>query len=211
VKLLLYSQKEGVLARWREALEPVAPGVREIVDAADLTNLSPENRVVLLHLHAGSREPASLVASLVEGAPFTRVMVFRDLPEDDDGLAMLRAGAAGYCNTYMNPPLLRMAVEIVRRGEIWAGQSLIRRLVSAVAGAAATPPAPAGLEGLTAREREIALLVASGASNKRIAGQLDITERTVKAHMSSLFRKTGARDRLQLALRINAARNGQAA
>ena len=211
MELLLCSDKKDVLARWHEALEPVAPGVREIADAADLLDLSPEERVVLLHLRADSREPASLVNALVERAPSSRLMVFRDLPDDDEGLAMLRAGAAGYCNTWMNPPLLRMAVEIVRRGEIWAGQSLIRRLVSAVAGAAGAPPAAVGLEGLTTREREIALLVASGASNKRIANQLDITERTVKAHMSSLFRKTGARDRLQLALRVNAARDGRAA
>ena len=208
---LLCSHKEGVLARWREALEPVAPGARAIHDAADLLNLTPGGRVVLLHLRAGGREPMNLVASLVERDPSNRVMVFRDLPEDDEGLAMLKAGAAGYCNTYMNPPLLRMAFEIVRRGEIWAGQRLIRRLISAVAGRDLARPGFFDRHGLTARERQIAEMVASGASNKRIAQHLDITERTVKAHMSSLFRKTGARDRLQLALQVNADRDGRAA
>ncbi len=182
-----------------------------MVDASDVLNLSPGNRLVLLHLHAVSRQPANLVASLMERAPSSRVMVFRDLPDDDEGLAMLQAGAVGYCNTYMNPPLLRMAFEIVRRGEIWAGQRLIRRLISAVAGTDLARPGLFDFHGLTTRERQIALLVASGESNKRIAQHFDITERTVKAHMSSLFRKTGARDRLQLALQVNASRDGRAA
>ena len=56
---------------------------------------------------------------------------------------------------------------------------------------------------MTAREQEAALLVAGGASNKEIARQLDITERTAKAHVSAMLEKLGARDRLQLSLILN--------
>ncbi len=56
---------------------------------------------------------------------------------------------------------------------------------------------------LTAREQETAILLAKGCSNKEIARQLDITERTVKSHVSAMLEKLGARDRLQLSLIIN--------
>ena len=58
-------------------------------------------------------------------------------------------------------------------------------------------------ERLSVREQETAELLARGASNKEIARELDITERTVKAHVSALLEKLGARDRLQLSLIIN--------
>ena len=57
---------------------------------------------------------------------------------------------------------------------------------------------------LTPREREIALLVGAGVSNKAIAQRLDITERTVKAHLGAVFNKLGVTGRLQLALRVTA-------
>ncbi len=56
---------------------------------------------------------------------------------------------------------------------------------------------------LTEREREVAKAVAQGASNKEIARQLDITERTIKAHVGAILEKLGARDRLQLSLIVN--------
>ena len=58
---------------------------------------------------------------------------------------------------------------------------------------------------LTERERGVALAVARGATNKEVARQLDITERTVKAHLSAIFRKLSVRDRLQLMLKLSSA------
>lgn len=59
---------------------------------------------------------------------------------------------------------------------------------------------------LTRREQEVASAVANGSSNKEIARQLGITERTVKAHTGSVFQKLNARDRLHLALMVNGQR-----
>ncbi|HKJ94564.1 MAG TPA: helix-turn-helix transcriptional regulator, partial [Gammaproteobacteria bacterium] len=59
-------------------------------------------------------------------------------------------------------------------------------------------------ERLSPREHEIVAYLASGESNKGIAAKLGITERTVKAHLSSIFQKTGLKDRLHLALAANA-------
>ena len=73
-------------------------------------------------------------------------------------------------------------------------------------GNAAASPAPAAggeRDRLTPREREIVSALARGETNKEIARQLEITERTVKAHVSAMLEKLGARDRLQLSLIVN--------
>ena len=131
-------------------------------------------------------------------------IVLADEPNDDDALAALAAGAAGYCNGHAAPEVLRQVEQVVRHGGVWVGQGLMQRLLGATA---RLMPAPVSGEAwrprLSLREQEVAQLLARGSSNKEIARQLEITERTVKAHVSAMLEKLGARDRLQLSLIIN--------
>jgi DNA-binding NarL/FixJ family response regulator len=96
--------------------------------------------------------------------------------------------------------------DVVLQGGLWIGESLMQRLLQ---GTARIPmPAPVGAPSdwaalLTEREREVALAVAEGASNKEVARRLSITERTVKAHAGAIFEKLGVRDRLQLSLVVH--------
>lgn len=136
-----------------------------------------------------------------------RLVAMSDLPNDEEGLACLAAGAAGYLNTHATAEALRLAADVIRQGGLWIGSSLMQRMLRA--STALTPAHPArtvSLQSLTARELEVARAVSCGDSNKAIAQQLGITERTVKAHISVLFEKLGVRDRLQLALAVNASR-----
>jgi DNA-binding NarL/FixJ family response regulator len=90
---------------------------------------------------------------------------------------------------------------VVINGGLWVGADLMTRAAGAVArasGPQTTWAAP--LAELTPREREVATQVAEGACNKEVGRRLDITERTVKAHMTAIFEKLGVRDRLQLVL-----------
>jgi DNA-binding NarL/FixJ family response regulator len=100
---------------------------------------------------------------------------------------------------------LRQVATVVENGGVWIGQSLMQRFLAASARLlperAAEKDAWRG--SLTPREQEVATELAKGASNKEIARQLDITERTVKAHVGATLEKLGARDRLQLSLIIN--------
>jgi DNA-binding NarL/FixJ family response regulator len=96
--------------------------------------------------------------------------------------------------------------EVALQGGLWIGESLMRRLLQGTAHIAMPRPksAPADWAALlTERERQVALAVAAGASNKEIARQLAITERTVKAHTSAIFGKLNVRDRLQLSLIVH--------
>ena len=133
------------------------------------------------------------------------LVALSDVPGDEEGISALQAGASGYCNGYASPEVLRQVAQTVEQGGVWVGQSLVQKLVSAVARQATTPPVVAGAWAtkLTEREQTVALAVASGASNKEIAERLGITERTVKAHLSAAFEKLEVRDRLQLTLLVN--------
>jgi DNA-binding NarL/FixJ family response regulator len=123
---------------------------------------------------------------------------------DDDAVAVqaLKAGAAGFCPRDTPTDLLRRAVQLVEAGEIWVGRRVMMRLIEELAQRPVATPAVAGGERLTARERELVNLVAAGAANKDIARRLTISVKTVKTHMTSIFRKLGLSTRLELAVAV---------
>ncbi|AOB30979.1 LuxR family transcriptional regulator [Bordetella sp. H567] len=131
-----------------------------------------------------------------------RAIVASARPHDEQGTKVLASGAVGYCHTYAPPALLNQVLEVVDAGEIWMGRSLVTRLLRLVESRAG------GKEewhanALTEREDMVARRAAVGEANGEIAAALGITERTVKAHLSSVFEKLGVSDRLQLALRVH--------
>jgi len=137
------------------------------------------------------------------------MLVLSASPSSEEELAILKAGARGYCSQTISSELLRKAVERVQQGEIWVTRRLIPSLIEEISSLnhqrAKNHSAAANiyLALLTPREREIATLIGQGANNKIIARKLDITERTVKAHLSEIFRKLSIPDRLQLALLLH--------
>ncbi len=130
-----------------------------------------------------------------------RVLWADPAPNDDNGIAALQAGCAGYCHLYCHPDMLRQILTVVGTGELWVGRDLMLRLLTAVQRQLPTANADA-LALLTEREQEVAARVAQGLSNKEIADQLAITVRTVKAHLTAIFSKLEVRDRLQLLTRL---------
>jgi DNA-binding NarL/FixJ family response regulator len=134
-------------------------------------------------------------------------VLLADEPDEETVLQALTAGAAGCCNSYAAPEVLQQVALVVANGGFWVGQNLLRRVVD---GSARMLERHGGVTRqddwsaqLSERESQVARLVAGACSNKEIARQLSISERTVKAHLTSIFEKLGLRDRLQLSLRIN--------
>lgn len=180
-----------------------------IQDAAeiDAASVDPVPSLALIDLDAPGMGGVAAAGSLCRRHTGIAFMFFSRRPQVAEGLALIGAGGRGYCNRYIAPELLHKAVELVALGEVWLGRRLVEHLLrnqGKSAAPLADAEATAGYASLTAREREVALLVATGASNKAVARRLGIVERTVKAHMSAIFGKTKTRDRLQLGLLVSA-------
>jgi DNA-binding NarL/FixJ family response regulator len=101
--------------------------------------------------------------------------------------------------------VLKELKTVVMHGGVWLGRDLLQTLIGASRELVHNQSSKVdeALALLTTREKEVALLASTGLSNKEIARKLSITERTVKAHMSSSLEKLGVKDRLQLALVLN--------
>ncbi len=146
-----------------------------------------------------------------------RVVLLSGMPDPQEGLAALNDGVRGYAHAYAVPALLQEVALVVGHGGLWVGPDLLQRLVSSThAALMRRPPSPltqgvaaaadstSGVwSALSAREAEVARSVSQGRSNREVADQLFISERTVKAHLGAVFEKLGVRDRLQLVLRLS--------
>ncbi|MFZ5482895.1 MAG: LuxR C-terminal-related transcriptional regulator [Pseudomonadota bacterium] len=149
--------------------------------------------------------PDDLVRLAVQLAPGCSVVALSNEVSQEEGLTCLEAGASGYTSALANPDVLRQIAMVVDNGGLWVGPELLARLRNSLAHmpAAHIPTLNGKLAALSPREREVALAVAAGASNKEVARSMGITERTVKAHLTAIFSRLGIRDRMQLVLMMN--------
>jgi two-component system nitrate/nitrite response regulator NarL len=206
--ILLASRVPTVRRRWRATLRRFT--VQEVADPRRLEALLVARTpgVVILDLALLAGRGTAELAALQRLSPASRFIVVSGQPAEAEGLAAFRAGARGYCHRDLDAALLAKAVEVVQKGEIWAARSLVARLIDDLGARSRQQPRSqngARLGALTHREREIAELVGAGAANKEIASRLGVTERTVKAHLTAIFRKLGLSDRLRLALYLTGA------
>ena len=123
-------------------------------------------------------------------------------PERNEELVMdsIVAGARAYLDSTAGPKTVRHAIEVVTSGSIWAPRRLLSKLIDRLLktpDGSLTCAAPH----LTERERQVLELILLARSNREIARQLGIEERTVKAHVGRLMRKTGADNRIGLSIR----------
>lgn len=138
-------------------------------------------------------------------APMAKIIVLANLPNESEAIHCLRMGAMGYSHAYTDEKVLQEICTVVQNGGVWIGQNALRQLIEASTKRLASQADYVEnlLTKLTVREREVALQVAKGDSNKEVARALQITERTVKAHLAHIFERLGAKDRLHLALMLN--------
>ena len=205
--IILCSTNEKAIERWSDCLKDL-DDLSVCSDAQQLFEITAKYRdaVVLLDLNFSQMDENAVIGSFIQNHPDIRLIACADVPNDEQGLELLKIGIYGYCNTWIAAPQLERVIEQVKAGEVWVGRTLILKLINDLSSASQSEPQAMTsdwLQGLTQREHEVAQRVGQGASNKLIARELDITERTVKAHLSAIFRKTGCKDRIQLALQIN--------
>ena len=156
--------------------------------------LAAEHRpdVVLMDLLMPALDGTEATRRIVEADPGVRVVVLTSFSDSERILDALDAGAVGYLLKDAEPEELYRGIRAAARGE----SPLAPKVATEVLAARAAQRAG----GLTDRELEVLGLVRAGLPNKLIAGRLEISEKTVKAHLTSVFQRIGVTDRTQAAL-----------
>jgi DNA-binding NarL/FixJ family response regulator len=132
--------------------------------------------------------------------PDIRLIVIGPAGNDETVMEAIIAGARGYLDLTAGPEIVRKAIEVVINGSIWAPRRLLSRLIDRMLAVSDASPA-SSTPHLTARERQVLELILMAHSNREIGRQLGIEERTVKAHVGRLMRKTGVENRIELSMR----------
>jgi DNA-binding NarL/FixJ family response regulator len=132
--------------------------------------------------------------------PNTLMVAFPNQRSQSAAMRLLSNGVEGNCAPFIGARQLGLALAVIESGEIWGGKDFIQGLIDR--NPVEQDAHKQATIGLSERELEVATLVSKGLSNKQIADQLSVTERTVKAHLTSSFKKLKVKDRLGLALAL---------
>lgn len=196
---VLVADDHGVVREGLRTFLRLQPGIEVVGEAADgleavhaAERLEPD--VVLMDLVMPKLDGVEAMRRIRERLPAARVIVLTSFAEDDKLLPAVRAGAAGYLLKTAEPQELVRAIRAAHAGGAVLDPPAAGRLLEALA---AEPERQAPL---TPREHEVLALVAQGFPNKRIARELGVSEKTVKAHVGRILAKLGVADRTQAAL-----------
>jgi len=185
---LLAAQKDlevaGTASNGTEAVEVVQKTQPDVL-VLDLFMPNGDGFDVLRTLERAGHRVASVVLTGSENHP--------------DYVQVVRLGARGLVLKGDNPDKLFTAIRTVANGELAYADEVALGIITAMA-EEPQQRAPSNMNRLSDREKQIAYLVARGLKNRDIAAELSISENTVKRHLQSIFSKTGARDRLELAV-----------
>ena len=226
--LILASANSEFFRKWSEVIgQPDALVRVSSIDELKVLLISGAARLVVLDMTLDGGKDPNILRSISETKKSARLILsgIRFTPTAE--LSGLAVGAVACCAPSLSVKECRKILDVVQQGGVWLSSAGIPELVSKLRDFSTRTSDPTEqvpplqvqstesvqkdegvLGSLTRREREVARLVSSGASNKDIARQLDISDRTVKAHLTAIFDKLQVQDRLQLALRISGNRLG---
>lgn len=201
---------QDLMRRGLHRLLDLEPGIDVVGDAADgVTALALLARVtahvVLIDARMPGMSGIELIGHIVRDHPRVGALLLTTFDEDEFVFGSLRAGARGFLLKDASPATLVAAIRVAAQGGTVIDSHVTGRVVDRLGTEARPAVSPA--ESLSAREEEVARLIATGASNQEIAASLYLSEGTVKNHVSSALRKLGLRDRTQLALTFTNAGN----
>lgn len=173
-------------------LRPIVGTIEELLSDLTLVYL-----VVDLNSSAGDMKALEIIR---RKRPDLRLIVIGPEGNDELVLESIIAGARAYLDLKAGPRTVRQAVEVVTSGSIWAPRHLLSKLIDRLLNVPDSSPTNSAPH-LTDREIQVLELILLARSNREIAHQLGIEERTVKAHVGRLMRKTGADNRIDLSMR----------
>ncbi|HKO28025.1 MAG TPA: response regulator transcription factor [Solirubrobacteraceae bacterium] len=194
---VLLADDHGVVRDGLARLLGSVPDIEVVAAAADgdqAVELAREHRpdVVLMDLRMPGMGGSEATRRLLESDPAMHVVILTSFSERDEILGALDAGAIGYLLKDAEPDELIRGVRAAAQGDSPLDPKAARTLIGSRSAGQGHP--------LTDREREVLQLVARGLPNKLIARELGISEKTVKAHLTTVFQRIGVTDRVQAAM-----------
>ena len=189
-----------------EAIKQALPDIYAVSayqDIAALKAVAVEEKpqLILCHQSFFEADDSNLLSELARQCPDSRVMILGPPRPMTIQIAALKQGARGYFNETLPLDKLHNALQLILHGEVWVERHVISGLIDELTQhPEISEQQQQALETLSPKEMEVAKLVSHGATNKMIARQMNITERTVKAHLTTIFQKMQLPDRLSLAI-----------
>ena len=217
----LVSDKRSMLTSHDVFITPVTGGMLNWVEAFPKVQLSADFKlfslkssqsknshglIFWLHMNEDRQEwLTNTIASIKKKYSHAKIIVLANAPNQAEAFYAMSLGVVAYSHAFSPAAVLNEIKTVISHGGVWMSQDLLQRLIEVSTSLAGNQAELVNqhLNLLTKREKDVALQAAKGLSNKEVARICKITERTVKAHLSSAFERLGAKDRLHLALMLN--------
>jgi len=157
-------------------------------------------KYLCLHVSKLEESLMEMCKELLVLSPSLHIAIFCNNPSLVEGIEFLKIGVKSYAHALSNPEIMKQIFYTLEQGNVWVYPELMHFMIASMDKTLHTRND--AFEKLTPKEKEVALLVAQGLSNAKIASILNVAEITVKKHISILFEKLGVKDRIALALSI---------
>jgi DNA-binding NarL/FixJ family response regulator len=204
IKLLL-ADDHAMVRRGLQVFLSTQTDIKLIGEAAtgqetleQVTLLQPD--VVLMDINMPGMSGIEATKQIKLSHPGVKVIILTSFSDQEHALPAIRAGAKGYLLKDIEPEDLVRAIINVHNGKVELHPDVAGQLMSQYADADSPQSVDHGISELTARETDVLRLIASGKSNRDIAKELFISEKTVKSHVSHVLSKLGMADRTQAAI-----------
>jgi len=188
------------LALQQHDIKILSAGTNESQTFETIIKLKPD--VILLDVNIIEKTGINIISTIKENSPKTKTLIFTAVKDEEVIFSAITAGAKGCISKDIVFSDLIKAIQTVHQGELWIERRLIARFFDKeAAGKSLTEKPPSGThEILTPREKEVLRILTTGCTNKEIAKILFISEKTVKSHLSSIFKKLKVSQRLHAIL-----------
>ncbi len=202
IKVLLVDD-QSIIREWLASLLSTKADIDIFWEAENCKDaversLSLQPDVVLMDVRMPVMDGVAAIRILAEQAPQIKILVLTTFDDDEYVTQAMSHGAKGYLLKDTPSEELAQAIRSVNQGYTQLGPGLFEKMI--IANSPPKVKSPPELATLTPREKEVLKLIAAGYSNREIAEQLYITERTVKNHVNSILRRLNLRDRTQAAI-----------
>ena len=165
-----------------------------------ISDLKPD--IIILDIFLPEVSGIEVLASIKQKSPDTRALMITHARDEQAIIKAIRAGAKGYLSRNTNISEIIKAIQVVHQGEFWVQRKLVNRFINGdfMSEISAEDSRQNKLDTLTPREQDVLRALVKGSTNKEIANELFISEKTVKSHLNQVFKKLNVSRRLEAIL-----------